>query len=122
MVHEQFNVHKAWYLSHDQSALQMAILTNEYDVVHDLVAAGADLEERVSQLERITPLHRAIEFLRVDMVRLLVEAGADVDAKLDCYHLKNNPTVTGALGATRFRAVKGTFHFSTLHQVRQEPP
>ena len=47
-----------------------------------LVAAGADLEMRMGCLG-YTALQLAVFLHDVDMVRILVEAGADVNAKAD---------------------------------------
>ena len=63
-------------------ATALHITSNNGDVTtfHRLVAAGADLEARVTNTESQTALHFAVEFLNVDEVKVLVEAGADVNA------------------------------------------
>ena len=67
----------------DANALQIAIFSGDIGVFHSLVAAGADLETRLPYFQNQTPLHLAVEFLEVDMVELLIEAGADVSATFD---------------------------------------
>ena len=59
-------------------------------MAYDLIAAGADLEARVSKKKNHTALHLAVELLSVEMVKMLVEAGADVNATfhLDVYKPK----------------------------------
>ena len=61
------------------TALHFSCLFGDFGVARPLVAAGADLNKRTEEFEK-TALHLAIEFLFVDLVRLLVEAGADVTA------------------------------------------
>ena len=59
----------------------MAAITGDLGVCQILVGAGADLEAYTSAKEKKTPLHFAVERLHVDIVKLLVEAGADVNAE-----------------------------------------
>ena len=67
----------------DANALQLAIFSGDLGVFHSLVSTGADLEARLPYFQNQTPLHLAVEFLEVDMVKLLIEAGADVRATFD---------------------------------------
>ena len=97
------------------SPLHLAIFANDFALVRDLVATGAPLEDRLRLLENHTPLHLAAELFRVDMVRLLVEAGADVNAQLDLQVV--NPRVPVNIATGIDDDTCGTYHISPLHQV-----
>ena len=58
----------------------MAIAADELAVVRDLIATGADLEACVSKRKNHTPLHLAVELLRVEIVKMLIEAGVNINA------------------------------------------
>ena len=68
------------------TALHMAAITGDLGVCRILVGAGADLEAHTSGEEQKTPLHFAVERLHVDIVELLLEAGADVNAEVTLIH------------------------------------
>ena len=63
------------------SPLHYACLYGDLGVAICLVGAGADLEQRTRGPD-MTALHIAIEQVNVDLVRLLVEAGANVHSTL----------------------------------------
>ena len=90
----------------------MAISANELAVVRDLIATGADLEAHVSKRKNHTPLHLAVELLRVDMVKMLIEAGVDINATfhLDMYK-PDSPRTSWAVSCC------GKSEVRPLHQV-----
>ena len=97
----------------------MAISANELAVAHDLIATGADLEARVSKRKNHTALHLAVELLRVEMVKMLIEAGADVNAtlNLDVYKPRG-PLSVHAPPYTPWSAIsRGRSEVRPLHQV-----
>ena len=66
------------------SALHYAAFFGSPDAVHALVAAGADLEARSTNREfapEATPLHSAVAAGRMDNAKVLLEAGADPNAR-----------------------------------------
>ena len=63
------------------TALHYSCLFGDFGVSKCLVGAGADLERRMAD-PKMTALHIAIEQVNVNLVQLLVEAGADVNAML----------------------------------------
>jgi ankyrin repeat protein len=81
------------------TALHLATLRNQHEVIRLLIARGADLNCRDFP-DNATPLHFAALHGDLDTIRLLVEAGADVEGKGDDHEV-------GVLGwATCFRQVR----------------
>ena len=78
------------------------------------MAAGAPLEDRLGYSENHTALHLAVELLDANAVRVLIEAGADVNSQLDLELMMHNELASVALG---LGPVSGTFHVRPLHQV-----
>lgn len=67
-------VHPAWFL---------AIMRNDIPALHGFVhAPGFELENRYTVITETTPLGWATICNRAEMVTMLVEAGAEVDAEI----------------------------------------
>jgi ankyrin repeat protein len=82
-----------------QTALHRAACANRHDCVRLLLQRGADVRVRDFP-DNAYPLHLAAAVADVEMVKMLVEAGSDVDGKGDDYEV-------GVLGwATCFRRVR----------------
>jgi ankyrin repeat protein len=82
-----------------QTALQRAACANRHACVRLLLERGADVRVRDFP-DNASALHLAAAVADLDMVRMLVEAGSDVDGKGDDYEV-------GVLGwATCFRRVR----------------
>jgi len=81
------------------TALHLAVLRNQHAAARILLARGADLNRRDFP-DNAAPLHFAAAHGDLEMVRLLVEAGADIEGKGDDHGV-------GVLGwATCFREVR----------------
>lgn len=65
-----------------QTALMWAAAEDNADVVDTLVRAGANISARSKGLRQFTPLLFAVRAGRLDAVRALLDAGADVNEKL----------------------------------------
>ena len=100
------------YVDH-ATALHMASITGDRQLCQVLVGAGADLDSYTSRPEQKTPLHFAVELLHVDIVELLVEAGADVNAPVVLTRCTNDDFDDDS--DTREREV---YHASPVHLVR----
>ena len=87
--------------------------SGEFDVARDLVCTGASLEDRLEGNENHTPLHLAVLFLQVDLLRLLVEAGADVNSQLDVATIQDGAPIQRILGLDE--GVQGTIHVSPIY-------
>jgi ankyrin repeat protein len=82
-----------------QTALHRAACANRHDCVRLLLQRGADVRIRDFP-DNAYPLHLAAAVADLEMVKLLVEAGSDIDGKGDDYEV-------GVLGwATCFRRVR----------------
>ncbi|KAF3800806.1 hypothetical protein GCG54_00009477 [Colletotrichum gloeosporioides] len=69
-----------------KTPLQAAVSAGRLDIVGFLLALGVDLEVRCSQqMESYTALHYAARTSSPEMVRLLLDAGADAHAKFRNY-------------------------------------
>ena len=108
-VPAQLTLSGAWaYFQQTSSGtpLQWAILNADLGVFRSLVAAGANLEARRNHLGP-TALQSAVQLLNVEMTKILVDAGADVNARVLGEHV-------GLLVDSRY----WPGYLSTLHLVR----
>ena len=64
-----------------RTALDRAIVAKQTDVVRLLLAAGADLEQRIGEYHETVPLRFAASLGMIDIARLLLDAGADPDGR-----------------------------------------
>ena len=64
------------------SAIHNAVDNQQYDAVVKLLDAGVDVDLRIKPptSDETTPLHRACALLDLEMVKILVERGADINA------------------------------------------
>ena len=62
------------------TALQLACFFGHPPIVHRLLDAGADLHAVARNGMRIQPLHAAVAARKLEIVQMLVAAGADVNA------------------------------------------
>lgn len=69
-------------MSNDETALGRAILDGELDVVRQLVAAGAPVNERMEYF-RALPIAYAVEHGQAEILKFLIASGADINARLD---------------------------------------
>lgn len=67
-----------WCNHEGENALHIAVIRNEYEIAKELIGLGIDINAR-GDLGR-TPLHEAASMSDLNMVKVLVEAGADVYA------------------------------------------
>ena len=61
-------------------ALHVAVLKNNQEISEALIRGGADIEMRTNDIAEFTPLLLAAYFGKPEMVELLVEVGADLEA------------------------------------------
>ena len=61
------------------TALHLAILRGDADIVKTLIDAGADVNAQ--NIGKMTPLHQAAIDGRYEIVKLLIESGADVNLR-----------------------------------------
>jgi hypothetical protein len=66
-----------------RTALDMALSGQHVECVRILLAAGANPEQRIGRWGQTTPLWHAVFHGRSDLVRTLLEAGADADGLVD---------------------------------------
>ncbi|MCB0374771.1 MAG: ankyrin repeat domain-containing protein [Sinomicrobium sp.] len=71
--------YEAVYDSEKISPFHMAIVKGDFETVKKLVSMGAEVNERASN--GMTPLMFAARYNRIDILRFLIEAGADLKAK-----------------------------------------
>lgn len=64
----------------DETPLSLAVINGQPGCVYELLLAGADREAQTA-FGRGTPLHRAVEWNRVNVARLLLDWGADPNAR-----------------------------------------
>jgi ankyrin repeat protein len=103
--------------------LERAIVSGSENVVRLLLALGADLEERMTfDAYKMTPLLCAAFYGKLAIVKLLLEKGADVNARVEeGWTVLHCVAVSGDAGVLQILLDNGALHLIDVTATRGDP-
>src|SRR4030042_7047759 len=99
------------FLKHTKNEeLLYAAKAGDFNKVKDLVANGANVNYKVRWLDRdATPLEEALESGNFDIIKFLIDKGADIDKESDTLFILQNAVWKGNLKIVKYLLEKGSY-------------